>query len=31
MLTVPFDAWMRLNCNPFYPLLEAKFRAAIAK
>ena len=31
VLTVPFDAWMRLNCNPFFPLLEAKVRAAIAK
>jgi alpha-beta hydrolase superfamily lysophospholipase len=31
VLTVPIDAWMRLNCNPFFPLLEAKVRATIAK
>jgi alpha-beta hydrolase superfamily lysophospholipase len=30
VLTVPMDQWMRLNCNPFFPLLEAKVRAAIA-
>jgi alpha-beta hydrolase superfamily lysophospholipase len=31
VLSVPIDQWMRLNCNPFFPLLEAKVRAAIAK
>jgi hypothetical protein len=31
VLSVPIDQWMRMNCNPFFPLLEAKVRAAIAK
>ncbi|HEY1435406.1 MAG TPA: alpha/beta fold hydrolase [Thermoanaerobaculia bacterium] len=31
VLTVPIDQWMRLNCNPFYPFLEAEVRAVIPK
>ena len=31
VLTVPIDQWMRLNCNPFFPFLEAKIRAVIGK
>jgi alpha-beta hydrolase superfamily lysophospholipase len=31
VLTVPIDQWMRLNCNPFFPYLEAKVRAAIGR
>jgi alpha-beta hydrolase superfamily lysophospholipase len=30
VLTVPLDQWMRLNCNPFFPFVEARIREAIA-
>ena len=29
VLTVPFDQWMRLNCNPFYGYLEARIKDVI--
>ncbi len=31
VLTVPIDQWMRLNCNPFFGLLETKVLEAIRR
>jgi alpha-beta hydrolase superfamily lysophospholipase len=29
VLTVPIDQWMRLNCNPFFPFVEARVKQLI--
>ena len=29
VLTAPIDQWMRLNCNPFFPFVEARIKDAI--
>ncbi|HTR02481.1 MAG TPA: alpha/beta fold hydrolase [Thermoanaerobaculia bacterium] len=31
VLTVPLDQLMRLNCNPFFPIVEGRIREAITK
>ncbi len=29
VLTVPADQFLRLNCNPFFPFLEARVREGL--